>query len=199
MVKRLQKLLIHSLDPEISAISLCNLSVRESLPTELGNAANRKLENHESTVFGIIDERFDGQFLNAFSLFHPSRGDICVNVMLKVLVLFVTAFGLFSISIPLAFAGYQEDYEIEPIFQDSIQRSLPANPSYVLDIADLSDIAEYEIGVIVQAPMIVQRTQAVSLIGSSEFEDYGFEDESIFQTPELVRGLQPLEDLEEYL
>ena len=41
------------------------LSVRELLPTELGDAANRKLENHESTVFGIIEERFDGQFLNA--------------------------------------------------------------------------------------------------------------------------------------
>ena len=73
------------------------------MPTELGNAANTKLENHESTVLGIIEERFDGQVLNAFLFLRPSRGDICVNVMLKVLVLVLTTFGLLGISIPPAF------------------------------------------------------------------------------------------------
>ena len=170
--------------------------------TELGNAANRKLENHESTVFGIIDERFDGQVLNAFLFLHSSRGDICVNLMLKVLVLVLTTFGLLGISIPLAFAGNSgdpEDYETQPISRDAIQRSLPANPISVLDID-----YDYEIGEIVQAPRVIQQAprviqppQPANPINFGDLE--GYDDGPIIQTPKDIRGLQPVVDLEDYL
>ena len=111
--------------------------------------------------------------------------------MLKGLVLFVTAFGLFSISIPLAFAGEPADYGIEPIFREAIQRSLPTNPNSVLDIA------EYEIGVIVQAPRVIQRIQPANPISFpiNLYDLEVFDELPTFRIPKIVQGLQPVVDL----
>ncbi len=118
-----------------------------------------------------------------------------MNVMLKVLVMLLTTFGLFGISIPLAFAGNSgdpEDYETQPIFRDAIQRSLPANPINVLDID-----YDYEIGEIVQAPRVIQPPQPANPINFGDLE--GYDDGPIIQTPKVIRGLQPVVDLEDYL
>ena len=110
----------------------------------------------------------------------------------------LTTVGLLGISIPLAFAGDSgdpEDYEIQPIFRDAIQRSLPANPINVLDID-----YDYEIGEIVQAPGVIQQApRVIQLPQLNPIDVFDFEEGPIIQSPKVIRGLQPVADLEDYL
>ena len=87
------------------------------------------IKYQESTNFETFDWEFDGQFLNAFLLLQSSRGDICVNVMLKVLVMLVAVFGLSGITIPLAAAGEVIDY----VDDEQIVRSREAERRFVPD------------------------------------------------------------------
>ena len=100
-----------------------------------------------------FDGKFDGQFLNAFSLTHSSRGDICVNVMLKVLVMLVAVFGLSGFTIPLAAAGEFIDY----VDDEQIVRSREAARRFLPD----NSINEYQIGAqiraIIQVPGVIQQ------------------------------------------
>jgi len=111
-----------------------------------------------------------------------------VNAMLKVLVLFVTTFGLLGISIPSAFAGEPADYGVEPVFRDAIQRS--ANPINVLDIS------EYAIGAIIQVPRVIQPLQPASQINFPiNSYDEVFDELPTLRIPKVVDGLQPVVDL----
>ena len=131
-----------------------------------------------------FDGKFDGQFLNAFLFAQSSRGDICVNVMLKVLVMLVAVFGLSGITIPLAAAGEIIDY----VDDEQIVRSREAARRFL----PVNSINEYQIGVqigaIIQVPDVIE--QAIQ-INFGDLE--GFEELPIFRTPKIVHGLQFLE------